>query len=66
MSLPLQGAGGATPPAADGERSGPEVSVSGAATEDGEEAQSRRPEPRLCGICNAEIGKYKCPRCSVA
>lgn len=22
-----------------------------------------RPEPKLCGICEKEVGKYKCPQC---
>ena len=25
-----------------------------------------KPEPRLCGICNEGVGKYKCPRCPLA
>ncbi|KAH6850878.1 hypothetical protein B0I37DRAFT_123567 [Chaetomium sp. MPI-CAGE-AT-0009] len=25
----------------------------------------RKPEPKLCGVCGAQPGKYKCPRCSM-
>jgi hypothetical protein len=25
----------------------------------------KKPEPKLCGICGTEPGKYKCPRCSL-
>lgn len=24
-----------------------------------------KPKPKLCGICEKEDGKYKCPRCSL-
>lgn len=24
-----------------------------------------KPQPKLCGICEAEPGKYKCPRCAL-
>jgi len=22
-------------------------------------------DPRICGVCNKEPGKYKCPRCTI-
>jgi len=25
----------------------------------------KKPEPKLCGVCGTEPGKYKCPRCSM-
>ncbi|KAL2265471.1 hypothetical protein VTJ83DRAFT_6571 [Remersonia thermophila] len=25
----------------------------------------KRPEPKLCGVCNAQPAKYKCPRCTL-
>lgn len=25
----------------------------------------KRPEPKLCGVCGTQPGKYKCPRCSM-
>lgn len=24
-----------------------------------------KPQPKLCGICEKQEGKYKCPRCSI-
>ncbi|KAK4115783.1 hypothetical protein N656DRAFT_826922 [Canariomyces notabilis] len=26
---------------------------------------AKKPEPKLCGVCSAQPGKYKCPRCSM-
>ena len=23
------------------------------------------PGPRLCGVCDTQVGKYKCPRCTM-
>jgi hypothetical protein len=25
----------------------------------------KKPEPKLCGVCGTQPGKYKCPRCSL-
>jgi hypothetical protein len=24
-----------------------------------------KPEPKLCGVCGTQPGKYKCPRCTM-
>lgn len=29
------------------------------------EEQPAKPKPRVCGICEKDDGKYKCPRCSL-
>lgn len=29
------------------------------------EPEKHKPKPKLCGICDKEQGKYKCPRCGL-
>ena len=40
-----------------------------AALEDNADAEPspprKKPEPKLCGVCGTQPGKYKCPRCSL-
>lgn len=40
------------------------VAVSAAATVP-EESLPPKPKPNLCGICEKDMGKYKCPRCAL-
>lgn len=46
-----------------------EETASVANTENGEDAAVEeppsKPKPKLCGICEKEDGRYKCPRCSL-
>ncbi|KAK0626255.1 hypothetical protein B0T14DRAFT_562181 [Immersiella caudata] len=32
-------------------------------TQEDADAPPKKPDPKLCGICNKELGKYKCPQC---
>lgn len=36
-----------------------------AAEQPTEENLPAKPKPKLCGICEKEGGRYKCPRCSL-
>lgn len=36
-----------------------------ATTTENEEVPPPKPQPKLCGICEKQEGKYKCPRCSI-
>lgn len=36
-----------------------------ATTAEIEEVPPPKPQPKLCGICEKQEGKYKCPRCSI-
>lgn len=33
-----------------------------AVEQEGEEPAPAKPQPKLCGICDKDEGKYKCPR----
>lgn len=37
----------------------------GSTADETEEVPQARPAPKLCGICEKEEAKYKCPRCSL-
>lgn len=37
----------------------------GAAAEEEATKPKPKPKPKLCGICDKQDGKYKCPRCSL-
>ncbi|KAK0652185.1 hypothetical protein B0T16DRAFT_454576 [Cercophora newfieldiana] len=60
MSIP-QGDSGLAPP----DNITDTISQSSASTlkEEDEDAPPMRRDPKLCGICEKEVGKYKCPQC---
>lgn len=72
MSVDAQGApnepGGRAPPDdknAEGDTAGHQEARRGATAEAIEELTPPKPQPKMCGICEKEPGKYKCPRCSI-
>lgn len=72
MSVDAQGApnepDGEAPPCdknAEGDTAEHEDAQRDATTETVDEVPPPKPQPKLCGICEKEPGKYKCPRCSI-
>ncbi|KAG6360328.1 hypothetical protein INS49_011385 [Diaporthe citri] len=43
-----------------------DVTTHDAPTAEIEEVPPPKPQPKLCGICEKQEGKYKCPRCSIS
>jgi len=71
MSL-SQGDGGTAPPTVTGDEVAQLEDIAAqngtnpidpSAADEGDAAAPARPDPKLCGVCSKEFGKYKCPQC---